>query len=306
LPSDVIVTIQNAAATFGVLSSTSYARPAITVKAWTDFELAYYRLAILTCPVTAETLENTKGTSKSSWDGELGGYDYGSASSSTGPTISTERSSWTRLGAGIKWLSDSLLGFSPAQRFARGLWLVAIGFAVFVVWAESYLFKLGQEANVTASVQSWKQLFEFLTPWAYGGLGSCAFLLRSAHTFIYDRSFDLRRKPEYFNRILLGAISGGTIILFMKYLLGEEGGAIQLSAAALGFVAGYSTDSLFNTIERIVAAIFPKVTETSPAASAEASLAELTPTPGPKPGPAEGGNGDKATSDGLIKPLLPR
>jgi len=102
-------------------------------------------------------------------------------------------------------------------------------------------------------------LLDLLIPWAYGGLGACAFLLRSAHAFIYQRSFDLRRKPEYFNRILLGAISGGAIILFTKYLVDQEGTFAQLSASALGFVAGYSTDSLFNTIERIVNAIFPKV-----------------------------------------------
>ena len=45
-------------------------------------------------------------------------------------------------------------------------------------------------------------------------VGACAYMLRSAHYFIYQRSFDTRRTPEYFNRILLGAISGGAIILF--------------------------------------------------------------------------------------------
>ena len=32
--------------------------------------------------------------------------------------------------------------------------------------------------------------------------------VRTAHVFIYQRSFDVRRKPEYLNRILLGAASG--------------------------------------------------------------------------------------------------
>jgi hypothetical protein len=78
------------------------------------------------------------------------------------------------------------------------------------------------------------KIIGLLIPWAYGGLGASAYLLRSAHMYIYRRSFDLRPKPEYLNRVLLGSISAGRIILFTKSLVGEEGGS-----AALGFVAGY-------------------------------------------------------------------
>jgi hypothetical protein len=90
-------------------------------------------------------------------------------------------------------------------------------------------------------------------------LGSCVYLLRSAHTFIAERTFDVRRKPEYFNRIILGTIGGGAIVLFVNQVGTENGNVIQLSAAALGFLGGYSTDFLFNTIERVINAILPKV-----------------------------------------------
>jgi hypothetical protein len=40
----------------------------------------------------------------------------------------------------------------------------------------------------------------------------------------------------------------------------EDGSTIHLSAAALGFLAGYNTDFLFSAVERLVAALFPKVT----------------------------------------------
>src|SRR5258705_11987020 len=35
------------------------------------------------------------------------------------------------------------------------------------------------------------------------------------------------------------------------YLVADDGTVLHLSSAALGFVAGYSTDFLFNTIERV-------------------------------------------------------
>jgi hypothetical protein len=94
--------------------------------------------------------------------------------------------------------------------------------------------------------------------------GACAFLLRSAHSYIYGRSFDLRRKPEYTNRILLGAVSGGAIILFSDYLVSQEDTTVHVGSAALGFIAGYSTDFLFNTVERAVGALFPKTERPRP------------------------------------------
>ncbi len=99
----------------------------------------------------------------------------------------------------------------------------------------------------------------------------------------------MRRTPEYYNRIGLGAISGGAIILFVNNLDNEDGSSINLGAAALGFVAGYSTDLLFNTIERIVTAIFPKVAvETVAADSSMARTAPKRTTPPPTPATGSG------------------
>jgi hypothetical protein len=149
---------------------------------------------------------------------------------------------------------------SPAQRFTRLLWLVAICYATFIVLGEWAQMRYGpvQEGDVDIP-NTLLQFFQILIPYAYGGLGACASLLRAGHAYIYERSFDVRRKPEYWNRVVLGTISGGAIILFVNYVSGDNGTEIKLSGAALGFIGGYSTDFLFNTIERVVAAILPKV-----------------------------------------------
>jgi hypothetical protein len=194
---------------------------------WRSFAEAYYRLAIATSPVTAETLRNTAAPPE-----------------------------WRDISA-LAWITELLLGDAPAQRFTRGLLWVTIAFAVFVVVAEWQINVLGMEKG--AEFQIRKDLWQSLLPWSYGGLGACAYLLRSAHTYIHQRCFDVRRKPEYTNRILLGAISGGAIILFSNYLASEDATVTHFGSAALGSIAGYSTDFLFNTIERIVTAIFPKV-----------------------------------------------
>ena len=230
-----IGTIHTTGIALGLLDTSGAPPPdpvprSLTADQWLAFEQAYYRLAIATSPVTAETLQNTRDTP----------------------------------GEGAEHTPFSLRGLSPAQQFTRRLLLVTIGFAVSVLFMEMIINWLGLKTDAEG-VKVWKDLCEALVPWGYGGLGACAYLLRSAHAYIYQRSFDLRRKPEYTNRILLGAISGGAIILYADYLISQDDGYTHFGAAALGFLAGYSTDFLFNTIERIVTAIFPKVSmETVP------------------------------------------
>jgi hypothetical protein len=201
-----------------------------------SFEAAYYKLASLLRPVTAETLRNTEGTSK---DVDLLPF--------TGARV--EEPFLVRLG-------NVLFGFSPAQRFTRGLWCGAI--ACVVIFSEWYLIVTAAQGD-QGRVLPRRSFVELLVPWAYGALGSCVYLLKSAHIYIHERTFDLRRKPEYFNRILLGTIAGGAIMLFVSEITTDDGSVVRLSSAALGFLAGYSTEFLFNTIERIIAAILPKV-----------------------------------------------
>jgi hypothetical protein len=138
--------------------------------------------------------------------------------------------------------------------------LITIGFAGFTVAADWGSQRYGpvQDGDVDTA-NSLMQLMQILIPFTYGGLGSCVYLLKSAHTYIIDRTFDVRRRPEYFNRIILGTIGGGAMMLFASQIASEDGTLIQLSSAALGFLAGYSTDFLFNAIERVIGAILPKV-----------------------------------------------
>ncbi len=149
---------------------------------------------------------------------------------------------------------------APAQRFTNYLWLGAICYAAFIIVGEWGQMRYGpvQEGEVDTP-NTLLQFFQILGPYAYGGLGACASLLRTGHAHIYERTFDVRRIPEYWNRIILGTISGGAIILFVNYVSGDDGTAVKLSGAALGFVAGYSGDFLFNAVERVVAAVLPKV-----------------------------------------------
>ena len=222
---DDVSTIESTAAKLGLLRQKSEGGSAANIAPadWTAFDLAYYDLAALLAPVTAESLRATAGKP-----------------------------------AATRTFSELLWGDSAAIQFTRRLWAAALGFAIAVIFSNWYLEIIALEGS--QEPHHWgRTLVELLTPWLYGGLGSCVYLLRSAHMYIYQRTFDVRRKPEYYNRILLGTMSGGAIILFANQIAGDEGTVIQLGSAALGFLAGYSTDFLFSTIERVISAILPKV-----------------------------------------------
>lgn len=95
-----------------------------------------------------------------------------------------------------------------------------------------------------------------ITPFAYGAFGSTVRLLRVTEIRLRSRSFDPRRLPEHRNRLVLGTLCGGIVVMF--YSSGGVGQTdVKLTEAALGFLAGYSIDVLFSILDRLVNAISP-------------------------------------------------
>ena len=102
----------------------------------------------------------------------------------------------------------------------------------------------------------------YLLPFAYGGLGSCTYLLRKCVKYIGLREFDPQFTPEYTNRILVGAVSGGIVYYLFAQTgwLAKEVQGVQITAGLFGFIAGYFNQRLFQGLERVADAIIPRVT----------------------------------------------
>jgi len=107
-------------------------------------------------------------------------------------------------------------------------------------------------------------------------LGAMGYLLRSCHEYIHRREFDRRRVPEYYNQMLLGALSGGAILLY------TQNAQVGIGPSAIAFLAGYNTDFLFTVLERVADAILPKIVRgaseprTSTAVAAAAPISPVT------------------------------
>ncbi len=102
-------------------------------------------------------------------------------------------------------------------------------------------------------------------PFVFGLVGALTFLLRSAHTYIAERTFDLNRRPEYYNRMVLGFLGGGIALLFVP-------STATVGQNAVSFLVGYNTDYLFQMIERVAQAVFPKESKAAAAAAVLAGI----------------------------------
>lgn len=172
---------------------------------------------------------------------------------------------------------------SEAEIWSRKLWLFTVLLIVCAIFGEifqefknQYLPPDDSEAGPSLWLYLLSSFVTHLTPFTYGGIGACAYLLRSAHQYIYRREFDPARIPEYYNRILLGFVAGGSVVLFIAQIEIDDGTTLRLGAPALGFLAGYNTEFLFRAIERIVEAILPRVDLTSVRRASQSSRTSIS------------------------------
>jgi hypothetical protein len=140
---------------------------------------------------------------------------------------------------------------SPAGRYLIRLWAGTIVVVAAIILANLVPQLVSGDSLVY-------QAMNHLEPFLYGAFGAFAFILRVTEKRLWTREFVPARAPEHINRLVLGTLAGGAIILFFAEIP-DSGNSVQIGGAALGFIAGYSVDFLFQTIERVIGALLPKV-----------------------------------------------
>ncbi|CAH2601232.1 conserved membrane protein of unknown function [Rhodovastum atsumiense] len=130
-----------------------------------------------------------------------------------------------------------------------------------VQWAYYWpLFREGPDEQTGPAVMS--VLGNYILPILYGFLGSAAFVLRRFEDRL-GRSLLTPRVRRCNNiRLALGALSGACIGLFSasSAAASQERGflglAVTLSASALAFLAGYSVEAVFRTLDALMNHVF--------------------------------------------------
>ncbi|MBT3788456.1 MAG: hypothetical protein HN725_22150 [Alphaproteobacteria bacterium] len=157
---------------------------------------------------------------------------------------------------------------SEAEIWSFKMWMFT-GFALIVIAVTEFLQEMttrwypldpGFEKDWVYQMHLYQVGLDILLPFIYGLLGACLYLLPKCHVFVSSRTFNPLRIAEYKSRMLLGFASGGIVMFFVHEIaVGEGDEIVQLSAPVLAIIAGYNTDFIFQAIERMVAAILPKV-----------------------------------------------
>jgi hypothetical protein len=173
----------------------------------------------------------------------------------------------------IRATCDGLLAkgtVCEARRLARRVWrwtgifilLAAIGQVLIY-----NVYKWPPEFDVNFWELVFYRLVKFLFPFAYGGVGACAYILRSGVGFIGSREFDPHFASEYSNRIWLGVLIGGLAYHLLGQIVpaanedpGDNRYRFQMTESLMGFLGGYFNDRIVRTFERLVDAILPGVT----------------------------------------------
>ena len=153
---------------------------------------------------------------------------------------------------------------TEAGIYAKQMWTMAFMILAVIISINLYQYTFDMYAGdwavnnteIFGGLTIFYWLAGSLTPFAYGAFGASVRLLRITETRLRERSFDPRRLAEHRNRLVLGTLSGGVVVLV--YSTGGVGDPeIKLTEAGLGFLAGYSIDLLFSILDRLVKAISP-------------------------------------------------
>lgn len=148
---------------------------------------------------------------------------------------------------------------NASSRVTRNLLIATFAFLLMVISTDIVTAFFGPPREYPDNLgQFLAMLLGFLEPFVYGGLGGCAYLLRRAHAHFTAHTFNANFRPEYLTRIVGGVVSGGAMTLFVVYVVDADGVVPKLSQAAIGFLAGYSTELLFRTIDRLLEALFSR------------------------------------------------
>jgi hypothetical protein len=203
-----------------------------------ELEKIYAELALLIVPVTSDTFR------------------------ATSEKYRIERPWWRA------WLLGS---HSRGRNFFRQLTWVGIGLVLIMVYKEHVNIQATLHPEVLADPLeypewfiAWKwfivwKIFAYLEPFLYGALGALVYLYKTLHGYYNERIFDPKKIATDWFRLFMGAIAGGMVVLFIQSIPDETGKTVQVATAALGFLAGYSVEFFYQTLDRIIQAILPKV-----------------------------------------------
>lgn len=200
-------------------------------------------------------------------------------------TIETLRTTSEKYRVQRPWWTAWLLGSNcQGRNIFRQLFWVAVPL-VGLIFFRQYI-NLQVQTQDMQVLETWMMSYNFmlfLDPFLFGAIGAWIYLYKILNDLYTVRCLHPRKLSTDWLRLFMGALSGGLLVhvLFpdlvgggkfvtQESLLGgntsgepihEVKSALSFSASAVGFLAGYSVDFFYRTLDRMIRAILPRSTE---------------------------------------------
>ena len=108
-----------------------------------------------------------------------------------------------------------------------------------------------EEGRLRCLYNFYAYILDPLSPFIWGGLGSCVYLLKSLSDYAGDRSFDKCKLHGWHTRVWLGAILGAVMDrIFTRTGIAEE--HLNLGADAIAFLTGVGVKAVYGAIDKAI------------------------------------------------------
>lgn len=144
----------------------------------------------------------------------------------------------------------------PLQAWALAFLVIALGNEVLEIWFSDLV---APDTGILVELMDIRRaVFDVCTPFLWGALGSCVYLLKRLNDMAEERLFDRAASRGWTTRIVLGAILGGAVqYIYDPKLFSEEG--FKLGASAIGFLTGVGVKIVYGAIEKTVQVLAEKM-----------------------------------------------
>lgn len=129
------------------------------------------------------------------------------------------------------------------------LLVLAIGNEILAQWFADLPEEFEGWMSVLYNVR--RYVLEYLSPFLWGALGACVYLLKKLYDIAADRKFDRNRLHGWYLRVILGAILAGVIYyLFDLSDMVEEGE--EANAKGIAFLIGIGVKVVYGSLEKLI------------------------------------------------------
>jgi len=102
-----------------------------------------------------------------------------------------------------------------------------------------------------------KDSLAFIDPFLYGALGALIYLYKDLTKLYINRTLHPKKLSTNWLRLFMGALTGALIVnLFSQFF--DTSAEMGLSHVAIGFLAGYSVEFFYQSLDRIIEIVTPK------------------------------------------------